>query len=172
MTKPKISIIVAAGRDREGRYVIGANNELLWRIKDDLARFKSLTLGHPIVIGRKTFASIVAALGKPLPGRTNIVVTRDPSYAFDGAMTARSLEAAIKIAASLDQTEVFIGGGGEIYREALPLVDRIYLTLIDDVRDGDTFFPDYTEGFTTVVSRERRLDQGSGLAYEWIDLER
>ena len=91
----RVSIAVALGRDSQGRHVIGHGNGLLWRIPDDLKRFKQLTLGHPVIMGRKTFESILNSLGKPLPGRTNIVITRDQDYAPEGAIVTHSLEEAL-----------------------------------------------------------------------------
>ena len=163
--KPRISVVVAIGRNR----AIGKNNQLLWHISYDLKRFKELTLGHPVVMGRKTFESIVAILGKPLPGRTNIVVTRDQAWNYPGAEVRHTVEEALEFARTLDDEEVHIGGGTELYKQALPYVDRLYLTLIDDEKEGDTFFPDYSE-FTKELSREER--EWNGLRYTWLTLER
>ena len=172
MTKPKISIVVAVGHDHEGHLVIGKGSQLPWRIKDDLRRFKELTMGHPIIMGRKTFLAIVESLGRPLSGRTNIVVTRNKDFAYDGVMIVHSLEEAIEKAQSLDQNEIFIGGGGELYKEALPFADKLYLTLIDDIKEGDVFFPPYGEIFTKKTFEEVRSDEPMGLRYSWINLER
>lgn len=162
----RISMIAAIGRKRE----LGKGNELLWRIPDDLKRFKTLTLGHPVIMGRKTFESIFAALGKLLPGRTNIVVTRDASWHHAGALSASSIQEAIEKAKDAEGgDEIFIGGGAEIYRQALPLADKLYLTLIDDEKEGDSYFPPYPE-FTKVVSEESQ--EYEGLKYRWVDLER
>ena len=138
---------------------------LLWRIPDDLMRFKKLTMGHPIIMGRKTFESI----GKPLPGRTNIIVTRNKSFTADGCVVAYSVENAIEKAKELDSEEVFVIGGGEIYKRAMPHTDKLYLTLVDDDKDGNVFFPDYSK-FKKEVYREER--EREGLKYTWIDLER
>ena len=129
-----ISIIVAASQNG----VIGRDNQLLWRLPDDLKRFKQLTLGHPMIMGRKTFESI----GKPLPGRTSIIVTRSPEYQVEGTLVVHSLEEALAVAGKLDTEEAFIIGGGEIYRQALEnnSVDQIYLTLVHADSEGDTFF--------------------------------
>ena len=162
-----ISIIAAIGRNR----TLGKNNELLWRIPDDLKRFKELTLGHPVIMGRKTFESILASLGKPLPGRTNIVVTRDASWRKEGVITASSIEDAIEKAKSAPGgEEIFIGGGGQIYAEALPSAQKLYLTVIEDEKNGDTFFPPYESAFTKMVFEEAR--ESDGLRYRWVDLER
>lgn len=129
-----ISIVVAASQNG----VIGRDNQLLWRLPDDLKRFKQLTLGHPIIMGRKTFESI----GKPLPGRTSIIVTRSADYQAEGTLVVHSLEEAFAAAGELDTEEVFIIGGGEIYRQALEnnSVDHVYLTRIYADSEGDTYF--------------------------------
>lgn len=170
MQKPRISIAVALGKDRKNNHVIGHGNELLWRIPDDLKRFKQLTLGHPIIMGRKTFESILQSLGKPLPGRTNIVVTRDQHYTHEGVTITHSLEEALEKARELDNEEIYIGGGAELYKQALPFVDKLYLTLIDDTREGDTYFPPYEQEFTKKTFEEDR--EYNGLKYKWVDLER
>ena len=154
----------------EENHAIGKDNHLLWYIPDDLKRFKALTLGHPVIMGRKTFESILSALGKPLPGRTNIVITRNTGYRHEGATIAHSLEEAIAKAREIDSEEIFIGGGSEIYRQALSYVDRLYLTLIDDEKDGDAFFPEYEKEFTKKTLEEER--DWNGLKYRWVNLER
>lgn len=164
--QPRVSIVAAIGRNRE----LGNGNSLLWHIPEDLRRFKRLTLGHPVIMGRKTFDSIVALLGKPLPGRTNIVVTRDPSWHVEGALRTGSLEEALEMARSLDTEEVFIGGGAQVWKQALPHVTRLYLTLIDDEKPADTFFPVYETQFTKVLS-EQSGEHGD-IRYRWVDLER
>jgi dihydrofolate reductase len=156
-------MIAAIGRNRE----LGKGNDLLWKIPDDLKRFKEKTRGHPIIMGRKTFDSI----GKPLPDRTNIVITRDPAWHYLGTMRAGSLEEGIEHAKKAPGAEeIFIGGGGQIYAEALPLVDKLYLTLIEDDKDGDSYFPEYEHLFTREVAREEH--EWNGLQYAWVDLER
>jgi dihydrofolate reductase len=165
MSKPRVAITVALSSQRRA---IGMSGKLLWHIPDDLKRFKRLTLGHPVIMGRKTFDSIVAYLGGPLPGRTNIVVTRS-SICIDGCLVYHSLEEALAAAEAIEDEEVHIGGGSEIYAQALPFVTRLYLTVIDDEPDADTFFPDYSE-FTKVVEREER--EYNGLHYTWLTLER
>jgi dihydrofolate reductase len=151
----------------EGR-ALGKNNDLLWRIPDDLKRFKSLTTGHVVVMGRKTYESI----GKPLPNRTNIVITRsstglginDPSV-----IVVSSIEEALAKAKEID-SDVFIMGGGQIYEQALPFADRLCLTLIDDKKVADIYFPAYEAEFTKVTFHEDR--EHEGLKYKWVDLER
>lgn len=134
--EPKISLIVAAARNG----VIGRAGGLPWRMPSDLKTFRRLTMGRPIIMGRKTFQSI----GKPLDGRDNIVVTRDSTFAHVGIITASSLDAAIALArplaAARGATEIMIIGGAEIYAQARPLADRIYLTRIDASPDGDAQF--------------------------------
>ncbi|PIR85041.1 hypothetical protein COU15_02980 [Candidatus Kaiserbacteria bacterium CG10_big_fil_rev_8_21_14_0_10_45_20] len=160
-----ISVIAAIGKNR----AIGKDNTLLWHIPDDLKHFKEVTLGSPIIMGRKTFESILSILGKPLPQRINIVVTRNDSWTYPGVVVASSIDDAVQKARSLNHPEVFIGGGGELYTQALPLADRIYLTLIDDEKEGDVFFPDYSP-FSKVISREKR--KYGEINYEWLVLER
>ena len=167
MCTPHISIIAAIGKNR----VIGKDNQLLWHIPDDLKRFKALTIGHPIIMGRKTFESIVAVLGKPLPGRTNIVVTRDLLWQYDGVIVAHSVEEAIEKARTCEGgEEIFIGGGAEIYRQALPLADKLYLTLIDDEKEGDSYFPSHEKDLFKKTFEEVR--EWNGLKYQWMNLER
>ncbi len=130
-----ISIIVAMGRNR----VIGKDNDLIWHLPADLKHFKETTMGKPVIMGRKTFESI----GKPLPGRTNIVVTRNSQYKAKECLVAHSLEKALEMVS--DKAEVFIAGGGEIYREAIPLADRMHITIIDHSFEGDTYFPEFSK---------------------------
>lgn len=142
-----IAIIVALSTQTRA---IGKNGQLLWHLPDDMKRFKELTTGHPVIMGRKTWESLPERF-RPLPGRTNIVVTRQTGYGAVGATVADSLEAAhaaSKRAPGAD--EIFVIGGGDLYREALPLADRLYLTLVDDTADADTFFPPYEQAFKII----------------------
>lgn len=174
MESPKFIAVVAIGKNRE----LGLGGKLLWHIPDDLKRFKRLTLRHPMILGRKTFESIVGYLGKPLPGRTNIVVTRqfdklmasDPNYRAKNVIAVSSLEEAIGKARELDQEEIHIGGGAEIYKQALPHIDKLYLTLINSEAEADTFFPPYEGIFTKKVFEESH--EWNGIKYTWVDLER
>jgi len=159
--KPRISIIAAIGKNRE----LGKGNKLLWHIPGDLPRFKKLTTGHPIIMGRKTFESI----GRPLPNRTNIVVTRDADYKAEGTVVVDSIEKAIETAKSKDEEEIFVIGGGQIYQQALPFADRLYLTVVDVQADADTFFPDYSE-FKKVISEEKKEEEN--LKFKYIILEK
>jgi dihydrofolate reductase len=132
-----LSSVVAASTNN----VIGKDNQLLWRLPNDMKFFKNTTWGMPVIMGRKTFES----LGKPLTGRTNIIITRQAGYAPEGTFTAPDLEAAIALAADADAKEAFIIGGGEIYRLALPYTQRIYLTRVHTIVEGDTYFPAFSE---------------------------
>lgn len=165
MQKAKVCITVAISTHDRG---IGKEGKLLWHIPDDLKRFKQLTVGHPVIMGRKTFDSIVGMLGHPLPGRTNIVVTRQ-NLCIDGALVFHSLPEALAAAHAIEEHEIHIGGGAEIYAQALPRTDRLYLTLIEDTKPADTFFPEYSE-FKKVISEEHR--EHNGLRYTWLTLER
>lgn len=133
-----VAMIAAVGRNG----VIGAGNAIPWRLPSDFAHFKRTTLGKPIVMGRKTFESI----GKPLPGRTNIIVTRTSGYAAEGAVVVESLEAALGYAQAVAEvdgaSEVMICGGGEIYSEALPHADRLYVSHVEAAPEGDATFPE------------------------------
>lgn len=144
MQKPPVPVVIVVALSRKKR-TIGYKNKLLWHIPADLKRFKELTLGHPVIMGRKTFESILAMLGKPLPGRTNIVVTRNIDYSYPGIKVATSLEAAFARALEENPTEIHIGGGAEIYKEALPYTDELHLTLVESDTYGDTYFPEYEE---------------------------
>lgn len=161
MTKPRVSIIAAIANDR----VIGKDNKLLWHIPEDLQHFKKITSGHPVIMGQKTFES----LGKPLPGRTNIVLTFDKSYQSPGCTVAYSIDEAIKIASEKDQEEIFFIGGGQIYAEAIKIADKLYLTLVEGEYEADTFFPDYSE-FKKVVLEEPH--ESAGYKYKFLELER
>ena len=169
MSYKHIPVVIVAGIGERTR-AIGQDNQLLFHVPDDLKRFKELTLGQPVIMGRKTFESIVAMLKRPLPGRTNIVVTRDEGYEYEGAKVAHSLEEALALAATLNPREIHIGGGAEMYKQALPVVDKLYLTLFADDREGDSFFPEYETDFT--VTARHGIRDHQGMKYEWVDLER
>jgi dihydrofolate reductase len=157
-----ISIIVAIAENG----VIGDKNALLWNIKEDMRRFRTTTTGHPVIMGRKTFESI----GRPLPKRTNVVITRGDS-AFEGCLVAHSLEEAV--AMFPHDEEIFIIGGAQIYAQALPLADRLYLTVVHREYDGDTSFPEIDYSEWSEISREEyeRGEEYDG-AFSFIDLER
>jgi dihydrofolate reductase len=160
---PRISIIASIGRNRE----LGKNAELVWRISDDLKRVKTLTMGHPLVMGRKTFESI----GRPLPGRTNIVITQS-QICIEGCLVFDTFEKALEAACAIDQEEVFIFGGAQVYTKALPQADRLYLTIVDATdSDADVFFPVY-DAFTKIITEEKCADEKSGFSYTYTILER
>jgi dihydrofolate reductase len=170
-----INAIVAMGAKR----VIGRKNGLLWPIPDDLKRFKELTMGHPVIMGRKTFDSILSTLKKPLPSRTNIIITRDPSFLSRQGLDIH--RAALCIVGSLEEAlekakkmpggdEIFIIGGAQIYEQSLPFVERLYLTLVDSEEEGDAYFPAYEHLFTKKTSEESR--QHNDLKYKWVTLEK
>jgi dihydrofolate reductase len=163
---PRISFIVALGHNR----VIGKDNDLLWHLPDDLKRFKKLTLGHPVIMGRKTWQSLPDKV-RPLPGRTNIVVTRFEDYPADGAQVAHSFPEALSLAKDADGAdEIFVIGGGELYRAALPFASRLYLTIVDDPTPGTVFFPEYEQDFLSEVEREEHVD--GNYRYTWLTLDR
>lgn len=145
--------------------VIGNQGKLPWNIPEDLKRFKALTSGHPIIMGRKTYESI----GRPLPNRTNIIITRDSSYSAPGVQIAMSLDEALTIAEKYDQNEIFIIGGGEIFRLAMGIADRLYLTTIHGDIHGDTFFPDYSI-FSNIIADES--GSSNGYSYNFLTLEK
>ncbi len=167
--KKHIPVVIVAGIGERTR-AIGKDDQILFYVPDDLKRFKELTLGHPVIMGRKTFESILKMLGKPLPGRTNIVVTRDKDYQQEGALVAHTLEEAFTLAEEENPTEIHIGGGAEIYKQALPYVDKLFLTLFDDDREGDTVFPEYENEF--VETARHGVREHEGLKYEWVDYVR
>lgn len=149
MTRSHISILVAMARNR----TIGINNTLPWHIPEDLKRFKALTMGHCMVMGRKTFDSI----GKPLPGRTSIVVTRNRDLKIEGCTMAHSLQEAI--AACANDDEIFIVGGAELYTLALPMTDTLYVTEIQQHVEGDAHFPQFDRAHWQEISREKRTQE-------------
>lgn len=161
MSEPRISVIAAISKNR----VLGKDNQLLWKIPADMKRYVALTTGHPIIMGRKTFESI----GRPLPRRTNIVITRDQNYEAPGCVVVSSLEAALAEAKKIESREIFIIGGGQIYAESLRFADRLYLTVVDQEAQGDAFFPDYSE-FSKVLNEQS--GEHEGLHYKFLDLER
>jgi dihydrofolate reductase len=139
-----LSLIVAAASNN----TIGKNNQLLWHLPNDLKFFKNTTWGSVVIMGRKTFESV----NKPLLGRLNIVITRQENWQAENVTVAKSLDEAIQIATELHYKEIFIIGGGEIYKEALPKTDKIYLTRIHAEIEGDTFFPEINRNEWQLVS--------------------
>jgi dihydrofolate reductase len=158
-----VSLIVAMA---DGR-VIGRDGQLPWRLSADLRRFKRLTMGHHIIMGRKTYESI----GRLLPGRTTVVITHQADLEIPGAIIVNSLEKALQVAAT--DPEVFIVGGGEIYRQAMPSVDRIYQTIVHAKVDGDTVFPPLAEAEWVLTESERHTaDERNQFDYSFRVLDR
>jgi len=154
-----ISIIAAIGKNRE----LGKDNKLLWHIPGDFKRFKELTSGHVVIMGRKTYESI----GKSLPNRINYVITRDKNYQAVGCFIFNSLENAINFAKK-KTFEVFIIGGAEIYKQGIKYADKLYLTLVNkEYSDADTFFPDYSQ-FKKIVFEENHTS--SNIKFKFVDL--
>jgi len=159
----KISLIAAISENN----ALGKDNKLIFKIPEDMKRFKEITSGHPIIMGRKTFESI----GRPLPNRTNIVVTRDKNYKAEGCEVAHSLNEALRVAKRNPPVggEIFVIGGGQIYKEAIGIANKLYLTLVEGKYEADTFFPDYSD-FKKVVFEE--LHESAGYKYKFLDLEK
>ncbi len=161
--KPRLSIIVAMAKNR----IIGVNNTLPWRCPEDLKHFKALTMGHHMIMGRKTFDSI----GKPLPGRTTVVVTRDRNLRIEGCVMAHSLQDAIKLCAG--DAETFIVGGADIYSQSLPLADRLYVTEIQQDVAGDAHFPELDRNMWQETAREMRTQETpQPLEYHFVTYQR
>lgn len=161
-TQPEIVLIAAVARNR----VIGRDNALPWRLKADLAHFKAATLGHPILMGRKTWDS----LGRPLPGRRNIVVTRDAQFAANGAEVYTSLDAAL---AAIAEGKVFVIGGADIYRQMLPRASALVLTEIDAEVAGDAFFPEFSrETFVEVSRSAQRANADNDHDFAFVEYRR
>lgn len=166
MTRPEITIIVACTRD----FGIGKNGDLLFHLREDLRHFKNLTMGHPIVMGRKTFESFPNGA---LPGRRNIVITRNPAYSAEGIETVSSIGQALDLCSS--EKKIFIIGGGEIYKQSLPMADNIELTLIDAPAEGaDTFFPelDPAEWDIPADIRFDHVDQSGSTAFTFLNIKK
>ena len=160
-----VSMIVAVAKNN----VIGKDNKLLWKLSDDLKRFKRITSGHAILMGRKTFES----LGKPLPNRTNLVVTRDARYSVGGAYVFNQVNQAVEFAKAEGETELFIIGGGEIYEMMLPAANRLYLTKVHASPDGDTYFPVLNDGEWDVINEEaHKANEKNEFDFVFLDLER
>lgn len=171
----KLSIIVAMAENR----AIGKDNTLLWHIPEDLKFFKAKTLDHALIMGRKTYQSITDMLGKPLPKRYCVVLSRDESYSVpseNGCVTSsleKSIEIAKEFAAQNNQSEVFCAGGGTIYERLLPYTDRIYLTNIQKTFKGDTFFPKLDTDYwkETACQKGKKQDE-VGLSYQFLTFDR
>jgi dihydrofolate reductase len=157
-----VSIVVA----RSENNAIGKNNQLLWYLPADLKHFKNITTGHTVIMGRKTYDSV----GKPLPNRRNIIITRQ-NITIDGCEVVKSIEDALVLCA--DEEEVFIVGGAEIYRQSIHLTNRIYLTIVHQKFDADSFFPEINYDEWEEIEREDyQPDEKNKLPYSFITLER
>jgi dihydrofolate reductase len=166
MFSPIISQIAIISQNRVlANTQLGTKNGIPWRFKTDLKRFQTLTSRHPIIMGRATFE----AMRKPLPNRTNIIVTRDKNFKAAGCVITHSIEEAINWAKETEKEEIFIVGGGQIYEQSLSFTDRLYLTIVDETVDGDIFFPDFSD-FRTILSEEEQTE--NGVNFKFIDLER
>lgn len=141
-----ISLVVAVGKNGE----IGNKGHLLWRLPGDLKKFKEITMGHHMIMGRKTFESI----GKALPGRTTVIITRNPKYQKENCLTVTSLESALESVEKAGEQEAMIVGGGEIYKQSLPLAHKIYLTEVEFAGEADTFFPELDKSDWSLVASE------------------
>ena len=160
MSKPVISLVAAMAKNR----VIGKDNQMPWHLPADLKHFKAVTMGKPIIMGRKTYESI----GRPLPGRQNIVISRDPNYQLPGCDTATSFNAALELIKQ--QNEIMVVGGGQLYRETLPLANKLYLTFIDLSVEGDTQFPAYEHLSLRETKREsHQADENNPYNYTFVD---
>ncbi len=160
MKTPKISIIVAMAKNR----VIGRDNDMPWHLPADLQHFKKTTLDKPIIMGRKTYESI----GRPLPKRHNIIISRNADYSVEGCDVVGSFEEAIKIAGDVD--ELFIIGGGFLYEQTIDKADRLYLTFIDLDVEGDTLFPEYEHlALRKIASEHHQQDEKNPYDYEFTE---
>ncbi len=160
-----IKILVAFDENR----VIGKNNVLIWHLPADLQRFKALTTGHVIIMGRKTYESI----GRPLPNRTTIAITRQAEFKPEGIITVNSMDEAILKAKSISREDIYIVGGAEIYQLSLAHADQILVTQLHDIFDGDTYFPEIPTDTWEVVARERGItDEKNKFQYSFLTYQR
>ncbi len=151
--------IIAAMDERQG---IGIDNKMPWHLPADLKRFKKITMGHHLIMGRKTYQSI----GNPLLGRTMIILSRNPDFTAEGCLVSRSLTEALERARDAGENEIFIVGGGEVYREALSLVDRLYLSFVHTSQPADTHFPQFEESdWSLICEGEFPVDESNPLAH-------
>lgn len=161
--QPRLSIIVAMAKNR----VIGADNRIPWHLPAELKLFKQVTMGHHLIMGRRTWESI----GRLLPGRTMVIVTRQQDYSVPGAIVTHTLEEAL--AASAADDEVFVIGGAELFRAALPIADRLHLTVVDAAPEGDTWMPEFDlSGWRETISRSSPADEKNPLAFRYALYER
>ena len=158
-----LSIIVALSENN----VVGKENKLPWKLSADLKRLKSLTMGHHIIMGRKTWESLL----RPLPGRINVIITSDKNYKAEGGVVVHSFKEALKFSSNDD--EIFIFGGGKIFKEAMPQVQKIYMTKVHSIIEGDTFFPFIDMNDWIETKREDfKADEKNQYDYSFVTLER
>jgi dihydrofolate reductase len=165
VSKPRISLIVAVSANR----VIGKNNEIPWHVREDLRRFRTMTEGKTIIVGRTTFEQLRHAYesrGKSLPDRNHIIVTKQRNYLVNlpKCFVCHSIDDAIQKAKEIENDEIFIAGGATIYEQTIDLVERLYLTKVDIIVDGDAFFPEYST-FTKVITEESKEINGMQITY-------
>ncbi len=155
-----ISIICIIAKNR----AIGYRNKLLYNIPEDMEHFRKITVGHTVIMGQKTYESI----GRPLPERINIIISNEPNFTATGSLVSHSIEQALKLAGGEEKQEIFIIGGGQIYKQFIDLADKLYLTVVDDEPEqADTFFPDFSQ-FTKVIKQEDHEYQG--LKFKFVEL--
>jgi len=163
-----VSLIAAVSKNK----IIGRNNDLPWRLPDDMKYFMQTTLHHHVIMGRKNYESLPEKF-RPLPNRKNIVITRQKDFKAEGCMVVNSLQAALKIAEDAQEEEVFIIGGAQVYKQALPLTQRMYLTEIDAIVLGDTSFPEFEQGEWTEMSRKNHsADSKHQFEFDFVVYER
>ena len=162
----KVSLIAALSTNN----VIGRNNQVPWRQSADMKRYKALTMGHHLLTGRKTWES----MGRPLPGRTTVVITRDPNYRAEGVIVVGSLEEAVRLAREAGDDEAFINGGAQVYAQSMHLADRMYLTRVHAEVEGDAFFPDFDDvsEWHLVDSEHFEADEKNQYPYSFLLYER
>ena len=164
----KVSIIAAMGTN----YAIGKDNDLVWDLPDDMKFFKEKTKGHVVIMGRKNYESIPAKW-RPLPNRTNIILTTQQSLSYDGAIVMSELTEALEFAENQGEEEAFIIGGGQIYKMGIPLADRMYLTEINADFDADVFFPDFKkEDWIEVERKSHPKDEKHAYSFEFVVYDR
>ncbi|GJM61953.1 dihydrofolate reductase [Persicobacter diffluens] len=160
----EINLIVATGKNR----AIGLNGQMPWHLPADLKYFKKTTMGYPVIMGRKTFESI----GRPLPGRLNIVVSRNKAYEASGCQTVTDLPAAFALAEQENPKACFMIGGGQLYHEILPHAHRVYITEIQESFDADTYFPELTEEWKEISRERHQADEKNPYDYDFVVFEK